>query len=74
MTWDVPSVIGLLADPLLQNLRADPRYARPAWPPGTPFAVIPVDRSGDHGGPVVKPIATNSIGLFVKRLQAFKFR
>jgi hypothetical protein len=25
--WDVPSVIGLRADPLLRSLRSDPRYA-----------------------------------------------
>ena len=26
--WDVASVIGLRADPLLRSLRSDPRYAR----------------------------------------------
>jgi tetratricopeptide (TPR) repeat protein len=28
LEWDVPSVIGLRADPLLKSLRRDPRYAR----------------------------------------------
>jgi hypothetical protein len=27
LDWDVPSVIGLRADPLLRSLRSDPRYA-----------------------------------------------